>query len=530
MKRPEKLRQGWNEQTSGEDNMKSRVLTYITTMTLLVALAATVRLPAQGQQLSENEEHIRYRVVDLGTFGGHNSGNNFLSVIMNNAGAVTGFAETLTPDPFPAACVNADCLVSHAYEWRNGVLTDLGSLPGGGSSFTVSINSDDQIVGLSENGLIDPVTGIPEQVAAVWQDGRVIDLGTFGGGFSLATMNNDRQQVVGCAYNDVPDPFTIATSPPIFYNFGIEPRQLRAFRWQGEEIQDLGTLGGPDACAVWVNERGQIAGASFTNSIANPTGLPTLDPFLWENGRMLDLGTLGGTIGLANIVNNRGQVAGVSGLAGDQTSHPFLWPAEDGKMRDLGTLGGSFGMAEAVNDAGEVVGASTNAGDLAVHAFFWKQGVMTDLGTVGGLGCSSDAHSVNSKGQAVGGSFACGITHALLWQDGHIIDLNAFVPPGSGLLLTDGNFINDAGQIVVVGLLPNGDTHSVVLLPCEEGDEDCGDADEGAAAIQGTPAVVTQAPTTAARGSTAPSDAMAAIRARMASRFRRFGMPQPPIK
>ena len=95
--------------------------------------------------------------------------------------------------------------------------------------------------------------------AVVWDEGRITDLGTLGGYLSIAQAINNRGQVVGLALNDIPDPVSA---------FGLYVgTQMRAFLWQNGVMQDLGTLGGPDAWAALLNERGQVAGISFTNSV-----------------------------------------------------------------------------------------------------------------------------------------------------------------------------------------------------------------------------------------------------------------------
>jgi probable HAF family extracellular repeat protein len=234
-------------------------------------------------------------------------------------------------------------------------------------------------------------------------------------------------------------------------------------------MSDLGTLGGPDAQAIFLNDRGQVAGDSYINFTPNPdSGVPTIDPFLWENGKMLDLGTLGGTSGQPNWLNRRGQVAGTSNLAGDLTNHPFLW--DRGVLIDLGTLGGTNGQALWVNDAGEVVGEADLPGDQVHDAFFWRNGVMTDLGN---LGQTSFAYAINSKSQVVGHSLTNnGDYHAFIWQKGSgMVDLNTLIPANSSLLLRDAYNINDSGVIAGVGL-PAGCTdsdtcgHAYVLTPC----------------------------------------------------------------
>jgi uncharacterized membrane protein len=263
-------------------------------------------------------------------------------------------------------------------------------------------------------------------------------------------------------------------------------------------MQDLGTLGGPDAWAGLVNERGQVAGISYTNSTANATNgtcganVPAQDPFFWEKDTgMIDIGTFGGTCGITNALNTRGQVAGQSYLAGNLIAHAFLWEKRGHpQLADLGTLGGDNASALWLNDAGEVIGYADlppnppgcTGLSCEHHAFLWKHGVMTDLGSVASDPCSR-ALSINSKSQIVGFTAAvCGgnPTHGFLWEDGGpAIDLNALVPSGSGLALTTPVSINDRGEIAGIGTLSNGGTHAFVLIPCDENHVDGEGCEEG---------------------------------------------------
>jgi probable HAF family extracellular repeat protein len=239
---------------------------------------------------------------------------------------------------------------------------------------------------------------------------------------------------------------------------------LRATLWQGGKPHNLGTLGGPDSLAAFVDQQGQVAGESFTNATPNPaTGVPTMDPFLWQNGVMKDLGTLGGTFGNANWMNSTGEVVGQSDLAGDQTSHPFLWNGH--RLVDLGTLGGANGIAYWVNDSGTVVGAADVPGSQAHHGFLWRDGTMRDLPPTGGAPCSN-ANVVNTRGQAVGNDSDCqgNALAAVLWEHGAAYDLNHLIGR-SALHLAEALYINNRGEIACFGILPNGDVRMVLLVP-----------------------------------------------------------------
>jgi probable HAF family extracellular repeat protein len=238
-------------------------------------------------------------------------------------------------------------------------------------------------------------------------------------------------------------------------------------------MQDLGTLGGPDAFATSINESGQVAGCANTDS-ANQNA------FLWDNGRMLDLGSFGGTYACAFQVNNHGQVMGLSTLPGDQVQRAFF--GDQRGITDLGNFGGTEVEPLWLNEKGEVVGKATYAGDEIAHAFLWKQGVLKDLGTVY-PGCSTSGSvglGMNSREQIVGNSWCDDMAAAFLWEHGEpMIDLNTLIPADSAMYLFGAQNINDRGEISGLGFLPaSGEIHAFLLLPCGEGPASCGNQSE----------------------------------------------------
>jgi probable HAF family extracellular repeat protein len=460
--------------------------------------------PGQATVMVASGAMPHFIAIDLGTLGGPDAAPNTPGENISENGTVVATADTAALNPFPGdpGCLSSPCHVNDAFEWRNGVMTDLGALHGY-SAGIFELNGAGVGAGVSETGALDPLTGAPETHAVISQHGRLIDLGTLGGYESWAMGINGRGQVSGYASNKIPDPYAHLFSPY------PSATQWRATLWRNGKPLDLGTLGGPDSLGGLLDEKGQVAGESFINATPNPlTGVPTMAPFLWQHGVMKDLGTLGGTFGNANWMNSRGEVVGQSNLAGDQSSHPFLWNGH--RLLDLGTLGGDNGVATWISDSGVVAGAADVPGSQAHDGFLWKNGVMQELPPTGGAPCSN-AEAVNARGQAVGNDTDCqgSSLAAVLWEHGAAYDLNQLIGP-SALHLAEAFYISNRGEIGCIATLPNGDMHFVLLVPAGSAARD---------ALSGTPptGMVPANQRAVPRSIPDPRDQFATVRQRLAA-------------
>jgi probable HAF family extracellular repeat protein len=116
---------------------------------------------------------------------------------------------------------------------------------------------------------------------------------------------------------------------------------------------------------------------------------------------MKDLGTLGGDNSEALWINDAGVIAGSADLAALNIHDAVRW--KDGQILDLGTVDGdACSRGRAINAAGVIVGGSSDCANF-LHAFVWKEGgPMLDLNTLippgSGLQLLS-ALNINARGE-----------------------------------------------------------------------------------------------------------------------------------
>jgi len=191
-------------------------------------------------------------------------------------------------------------------------------------------------------------------------------------------------------------------------------------------------------------------------------------------------GLPGATESVAYDINNLGQIVGTStGTAthpnGVKLTRAVQW--QNHIPQPLDAPSGYLGSrASAINDAGQIVGSlyvneADRLGYYRSHAAIWQPNGWQDLGTLAPE-TSSRANDINGQGQIVGSSelpasqTAEPRTHAVLWQNDSLIDLNTRIVAGGDWEITSAAAINNAG--VIVGQAQRGqDQHAVLLIPAQ---------------------------------------------------------------
>jgi probable HAF family extracellular repeat protein len=258
-----------------------------------------------GSQLGKQPRGFITSSRGLEILAGLPGSDHTVALGLNSAGVVVGSSNTASG--------------LRAFRFIRGIgAVDLGTLPGDANSAAFAVNNGGKATGYSSG-----TSGIR---AVVWTSNNSIQLlpALAGSNSSRGLAINEQGDVVGVS--------EIAGAP-------------HAVRWQGANLQDLGSLPGDASTeALAINNQGDIVGSSGNVNAARRA-------VLWTRaGAIQNLGILaGGNSSRALGISDRGVVVGTS--ESSNGTHAFIWTSREGMqdLNDVLTSRGGFVLTHAVS-------------------------------------------------------------------------------------------------------------------------------------------------------------------------------------
>jgi probable HAF family extracellular repeat protein len=305
-------------------------------------------------------------------------------------------------------------------------------------------------------------------------DGFKLDLGTLGGTNTTSNWGeiNDFGLIVGDSETAVPDP-----NGEDICGFGTHLTCL-PFLWEFPKMRALPTLGGNNGQASSINNRGQIVGFAENGALDSSCPSGTTNnrvalPVMWERGTAKAFPLVGNDVdGDAFWINEQGQAVGYSGNC-TTALHGVSW--QNGVVSPLLDLGNGA-IAQGINNRGQIVGQVGSADGSTFLAAVWQNGAdgpVTNIGTAPG-DAAAFASGINDRGQVVGSSLDSKFnwSHAFIWQDNVLTDLDTVFPASSNLFPVMANKINESGQISGMAIVRSGphegEIHAFLATPVNE--------------------------------------------------------------
>jgi probable HAF family extracellular repeat protein len=306
--------------------------------------------------------------------------------------------------------------------------------------------------------------------AAAWIEGRMVRLGVLPGGKNSSvpweSVKNNHGLIVGISDTSTVQPRGETFSCVAAGFLPASGNTCLGFLWQPPGfISELPTLGGDNGFATGVNNKDQVIGwaeTSYQDPTCNPPQVLQFLPYVYDvkTTKITALQVYpGDSDGTADAINDQGQIAGISGICsnavgGASAIHAVFWQDQNSTPIDMGNLGGeAWNTPNSMNSKGEVVGFGNPSGDQNAPfdpiAFYWSQATgMTNLGTLDPFP-NSIAYAINNHGVIVGQglNLSTGASHAFVYQDGFMTDLNSLMIGHKSLTLLYANDVNDEGVI-----------------------------------------------------------------------------------